>query len=289
MIARALGGPSYSFTAHGPDEFDSARERAIGAKLAGAAFAIAISHYCKSRLMLYGGPEHARKIHIVHCGITPDDFEHTRPITADNRTLVCVGRLCTQKAQVLLPAVAAALRKDFPGLRIVMIGDGESRGDIERGIAEHGVGDVIELRGWRSNAEVREAIAGCRAVLLPSFAEGLPVIIMEAFASGRPVISTYIAGIPEILDQSTGWIVPAGDQEALAEALRAALAASPAELQRMGARGRAIVVREFDIDTEARRLLGHLRNAIAAERAGAGSAVARTGLAVRAGSNVRRT
>ena len=113
---------------------------------------------------------------------------------------------------------------------------------------------MIELRGWRSNVEVRKTLMESRALLLPSFAEGLPVVIMEAFALGRPVISTYIAGIPELVDASCGWLAPAGDVEALSAAMRDALAAGPERLARMGDEARRRSVARHDVVTSARQL-----------------------------------
>ena len=84
---------------------------------------------------------------------------------------------------------------------------------------------------------------------------------MEALAVGRPVISTYIAGIPELLDSECGWIVPAGSVGDLAEAMRQALTVSTTELARLGATGRARVVAHFDLNDCARMLLGHFETA----------------------------
>ena len=91
--------------------------------------------------------------------------------------------------------------------------------------------------------------------MLPSFAEGLPVVIMEALALGRPVISTYIAGIPELVSPGTsGWLVPAGAAGVLAAAMAEALTADPAELEEMGRAGGARVAVEHDALTEGKKL-----------------------------------
>jgi len=259
MLSRLMGGPSYSFTAHGPDEFDDAARSSLDAKIANAAFAVAISHYCKMQLLRFGGAQHRDKIHIVHCGLAMDEFQPAGEIGPDNQTFVCVGRLCLQKGQALIPEAVAALKKDFPALKVLLIGDGEGRADIERAIASYGVEANFELRGWIRNLEVHEVLRNSRALVLPSFAEGLPVVIMEAFALARPAISTYIAGIPELLDAGCGWIVPASSVEGLTVALREALLATPGELARKGAVGRARVAAGFDIDSEAKKLLGHMQ------------------------------
>ncbi len=92
-------------------------------------------------------------------------------------------------------------------------------------------------------------------MVLGSFAEGLPVVIMEALALRRPVISTAIAGIPELVRTGeTGWLVSPGDVDALENALRAALHADPAELDRMGRNGMEMVRDRHDAAIEAKKL-----------------------------------
>lgn len=252
MLSRLMGGPSYSFTVHGPDELTDAPLLSFPQKIEHAEFVSAISHFCKSQLIRFSSIRFSEKIKIVHCGLALDGF-HPTP-APDNNTFVCVGRLCPQKGQAQLPAAVAALRDDFPNMKVVLIGDGESRADIESEIARYGVEDQIEILGWVENRRVREAVANGKTFLLPSFAEGLPVVIMEALALGRPVISTYIAGIPELLDHECGWIIPAGSHDALVDALRSALSASAQELAAKGEEGRLRVEREHDVDKEAEKL-----------------------------------
>ena len=252
MLARIMGGPSYSATVHGPDELVDAPLLDFPAKIEHASFIAAITHFCRSQLIRFSSIRSAEKIAIVHCGLNLDDFAPSPP--PDNRTLVCVGRLCPQKGQAQIPAAAAALRAEFPDLKVILIGDGESRAEIEAEIARLGVGDVVQITGWMENAKVREALKAARAFVLPTFAEGLPVVIMEALALGRPVISTYIAGIPELVDEGCGWIVPAGDGEALTGAMRAALTASPEKLAALGREGRKRIEDRHDVDKEAAKL-----------------------------------
>jgi glycosyltransferase involved in cell wall biosynthesis len=90
-----------------------------------------------------------------------------------------------------------------------------------------------------SNDQVRQEILASRAMVLPSFAEGLPVVIMEALALHRPAVTTRIAGTPELVEHGTcGWVVTAGSVEELTDALRAACAATAEQLAAMGRRGR---------------------------------------------------
>lgn len=113
-------------------------------------------------------------------------------------------------------------------------------------IARHGLSDLVTLHGWGSGEEVRASIRAARALVLPSEAEGLPIVIMEAMALARPVISTIVAGIPELLDARCGWIVPPRNLDALAAAIDACLAASPETLAALAAEGRIRIARHHD-------------------------------------------
>jgi colanic acid/amylovoran biosynthesis glycosyltransferase len=255
MLSHFMGGPTYSFTAHGPDEFVDVQRLSFDLKIRHAAFVVAISDYCKCQLLRFSSMDRRHKIHIVPCGLALEEFEAAPEYAADNQTFVCVGRLCPQKGQVLIAKAAAALRFEFAHLKVILVGDGESRAAIEASIAEFDVGDMVELRGWTANHEVLKIIRESRALLLPSLAEGLPIVIMEAMAMGRPVIATNIAGVPElVVPGETGWLVPAGDEHALAEAMRAALSAKPHDIARMGEAARRRVLERHDIGREVAKL-----------------------------------
>jgi colanic acid/amylovoran biosynthesis glycosyltransferase len=254
MLAKFLGGPSYSFTAHGPDEFSDFASGSLQMKIRHSEFVVAISHFCKVQLISASGMEFWDKVHIVRCGVEVEALAPSTQPFDGNEVLVCVGRLCLQKGQLLLPKAVAALRSEFPGLKLVLIGDGPIRHALEDSIRSHGVSDMFELRGWQPNAAVRETVRHARAFLLPSFAEGLPVVIMEALALGRPVISTYIAGIPELVDSDCGWLVPSGSECDLLNAMREALRADSQRLEKLGLEGRRRVKDRHDQHKNARRL-----------------------------------
>ena len=140
-------------------------------------------------------------------------------------------------------------------MKLVLVGDGPMRAEIEKYITDHQLADYVELTGSLSGEQVREQISLARTFVMPSFAEGLPVVIMEAFALGRPVITTYVAGIPELVKNDiNGWLVPAGSVNDLVEAMRSALIASPDELAEMGRRGRNSVLEQHSITIEAKKL-----------------------------------
>lgn len=254
MLARRMGGVSYSFTAHGPDEFVDPTLSSMALKVQHAAFVAAISNYCKVLLVRFSSFVYWDKIIIVHCGLNISDFVPDYSFDANNQSLVCVGRICPQKAQLLFPPALALLKDEFPNMKVHFVGDGESRPALEAAIKQYGVENMVSLHGWMVNAEVRHLLAGSRGLLLPSFAEGLPVVIMESLALGRPVISTYIAGIPELVDESCGWLVPAGTVDGIAWAIRAALNTPPEELSAKGKEGRRRIEAEHNLSTIAPKL-----------------------------------
>jgi colanic acid/amylovoran biosynthesis glycosyltransferase len=254
MLVQALGGPRFSFTTHGPEEFDKAPLLGLSEKTRRAAFVIAVSSFGRSQLFRLVEHRHWSKIHIVHCGLEPAFFEG-EPSYPTTRNLICVGRLCEQKGQLLLIEAAQRLVEAGVDFTLTLAGDGELRGEIEALIHEYGLGSRIAITGWISSDEVRQRLLDARALVLPSFAEGLPVVIMEAMALRRPVISTYVAGIPELVhDGEHGWLVPAGDVDALVSAMKQCLEAPPNNLESMGDAARQRIVQRHHVDKEAARL-----------------------------------
>ena len=195
------------------------------------------------------------KIAVVHCGLDRAFFD--RPILAPpaNARLVCVGRLDERKAQILLVAAARRLLEEGTRCEIVLVGDGEMRPIIEEAIRQAGLRRTVTLIGWGSGDRVKAEIEAARALILPSFSENMPVVLMEAMALGRPVISTYIAGIPELVEPGkTGWLVPAGDEVALTQAMREALTAPVAQLAAMGEAARRHILDQHEAFKEAKKL-----------------------------------
>jgi glycosyltransferase involved in cell wall biosynthesis len=250
-LIRRLGGPGYSFTVHGPAEFDNPAGIDLAGKIAESTFVVAITDYCSAQLRRWSNPSDWHKIQVVHCTVGDDFFNAQQPLTPDCRTFVCVGRLSAQKGQLVLIDAFAGLIAAGHDARLVFVGDGELRPMIEQRIRESGQQERITITGYVSEAEVRRHIRAGRALVLPSFAEGLPMVIMEAFAVGRPVISTYIAGIPELVrDRENGWLIPAGNTEALTVAMAEALAKSEDQLAVMAQAGREMTHTNHRTTTE---------------------------------------
>lgn len=242
-LIRCLTRLSYSMTVHGPGEFDAPRGYSLREKVQDAAFTVAISSYCAAQIRRWSRYEDWPRIHIVRCTIN-ERFEcPPTPIESTSRELLSIGRLTPQKGQLLLLDALAELVAQGCDAKLVLAGDGEMRTEVDRRIADLGLSARVRITGWVDEETVRTLLRSCRALVQPSFAEGLPVVIMEALAMARPVIATRITGIPELVkDGESGWLVTAGDVPELVIAMREVLETPVEELFSMGMAGRARVM-----------------------------------------------
>lgn len=260
MLCHELGGPEYSFTVHGPEEYDAPRALSLGEKIARSKFTVAITSYGRSQLSRWAKPSHWDKIKVVHCGIEPAHFPAPLPLPKDGARFVSIGRFVEQKGQLLALDALALLIKTHGDAHLTLIGDGEMRPQIEGRIATLGLENHITLTGWLDEAQILSELQDAHALLMPSFAEGLPMVIMEAMAAGRLVIATYIAGIPELVQQGkTGWLVPAGDPDALANAMADMAQTNPETLNEMVQASRERVLQRHDVAIEADKMASHIK------------------------------
>ncbi len=252
-LAHLMGGPRYSFTVHGPEEFDAPRALSLPDKIEGAAFTVGVSDFGRSQLCRWAGPEHWPRLHVVHCGIEVARFATPTPLPEGELRVVSIGRFAEQKGQaVLIDALARSAARP----RLMLVGDGPLRGMLEARVADLGLSDRVRFTGWLDEDGVRAEIDAAHALVMPSFAEGLPMVIMEAMAAARPVIATYVAGIPELVRPGeTGWLVPAGSATELARTIDALAATPRDDLARMAQAGRERALARHDAGVEAARLL----------------------------------
>ncbi len=257
MLVHVLGNIPYSFTVHGPEEFDKVTILGLDKKIWESSFVVAISDFGRSQLMRWCPSSQWRKLQVVRCGVDAAYIDAVPPPIEDSKVLVCVGRLCEQKGQLLLIEAVGKLVQTGIEVQLRLVGDGPMRAECEEAIDRLKLTNNVKITGWASGEQVRNEILGARIFVLPSFAEGLPVVLMEALALQRPVISTYVAGIPELVRPGeNGWLVPAGDVQALAEAMRAALEMPFERLNEMGKCGRKCVLEQHDIRKEVAKLVG---------------------------------
>ncbi|HEX9050134.1 MAG TPA: glycosyltransferase, partial [Anaeromyxobacter sp.] len=231
-VVHALAGTPYSFTAHAHDLYvDTAMLRE---KVAGARFVVTISEFNRAFLERLCGPDAARKLHVVRCGVDLSEFEPRARRAPDVPTFVCVASLRPYKGHAVLLDACRLLRDRGVRARVLLVGDGELRRRLAARVASDGLAGTVELLGARPHEEIPALLAGATAMVLPSVRardgqmEGIPVALMEAMAAGVPVIATRLSGIPELVeDGASGLLVPERDAAALAGAM-ARLAGDPA-------------------------------------------------------------
>lgn len=252
MLTSALGAIPFSYTLHGPAELYEPEKWQLREKTARARFVACISHFARAQAMYFSAPRDWHKLRIIHCGVLPERYEQPDTPRPAGTRLIFVGRLTAIKGlRILLDAFAQA-RETRPDLHLTLVGDGDDRAHLEQLAAP--LGNSVHFAGYLSQAAVAEALARADVFVLPSFAEGLPVVLMEAMASARPVIATQLAGVSELVEDGvSGFVVPAGDAATLADRI-GRLADDPALRLRMAAAGRARVRADFDVRQEAARI-----------------------------------
>jgi glycosyltransferase involved in cell wall biosynthesis len=244
---------SWSFTMHGPTEFFDVRHFRLGEKVRHARFVVCISDFARSQLMALSDSGAWPNLPVIHVGIPIERFtplNGDRPLAALPKIL-CIGRLVPEKGQaVLIEALARLLERGRPAA-LTLVGEGPQREALERLARDLGVEQDVSFRGAIGEEELHEAYEGASVFCLPSFSEGVPVVLMEAMAMKLPVISTTITGIPELIeDGRSGLLVPPGRPDQLADALQRLL--DDDSLRReLGARGREKVIAEFDAEASA--------------------------------------
>ena len=257
---------SYSLSVHGPDEFYDVREFSLAQKVAHAKFVFCISDFCRSQLMHVSSPQHWEKFEVIRLGVDPVLFAPSSEVEkkADGFIeVVCVGRLVSAKGQfVLVRAIVDLLEQGYM-LRLKFVGDGEDRQQLESYVDDRALSAVVEFKGALNHEETRRILESADLFVLASFAEGLPVALMEAMAMEIPCISTYIAGIPELIrDGIDGLLVPASSQEELVCAMKL-LIDNPQLRRKLGVAGRKRVLARHDLATNTLALAAALERNLA--------------------------
>lgn len=259
LLAAHLGGRywSWSFTMHGPTEFFDVREHRLPEKVELARFVVCISDYARSQLMTHVGPEHWAKLRVVHCGVDVASFDMAnRGGEHDVAEILTVGRVVAVKGQKLLIEALADLKGHGIPARLTIVGDGPELPALQSLAARLGMASHITFAGAVGQDEIRSYYARADVFALPSFAEGLPVVLIEAMAMGLPVVASRITGIPELIEEGVSGLLTAPGRGAdLTSALAQLLAQPAAQRDAMGRAGREKVVAEFNLERTATQLL----------------------------------
>lgn len=259
LLAAHLGGEgwSWSFTMHGSTEFFDVREHRLPQKVELAGFVICVSDHGRSQLMSLVDTSHWAKLHVVHCGVDPEAFAPAPRVDRDGPLeILTVGRTVPVKGQTLLIEGLAELERRGVPARLTIVGDGPGLTALRHLATGLGVLDRVDLPGAVGQQDIRGYYERADLFALPSFAEGVPVVLMEAMAMGLPVVASRITGIPELVEEGrSGLLVVPGRKDELVGALESVLTAPAERRLEMGRAGREKVCAEFDIEHTARRLV----------------------------------
>jgi colanic acid/amylovoran biosynthesis glycosyltransferase len=262
LATRYLDLP-WSLTLHGISETDYPAGVLLGAKLEAARFAACVSYFGKAQAMRTIAPEHWQKLMIVRCALELSVLppRAARPAGAAVR-VICVGRLSPEKGHAGLLEAFAKTRARGVDAELVLVGDGPELEPIQRRIAELQLQGHVQLRGRLAEPETLAEVAASDVLVLASFMEGLPVVLMEAMALGLPVIAPRVAGVPELVEDNVHGLLftPARWDELAASLFR--LLSDPALRESFGRAGRVKVAGEFEINRAVEPLLGRFRAAL---------------------------
>ncbi|MDF9391631.1 MULTISPECIES: glycosyltransferase family 4 protein [Methylococcus] len=255
LIASKIFPIGFSFTVHGPDEFYDAPGYRLADKIAGADFVVCISHYARSQLMKLSPVTHWNKFEVCRLGVDPARFApREAKVAGAVFELLCVGRLVPAKGQHILLEALARLFARGRRVHLTLVGQGPDRPSLETHARRLELGDAVDFTGAVNQDEITGYYSAADAFVLPSFAEGLPVVLMEAMALGVPCITTHITGVPELIrDGIEGLLVAPSDVEGLATAIER-LMDDPALGMRLTEAGRTKVLAEYDLNASIARL-----------------------------------
>jgi glycosyltransferase involved in cell wall biosynthesis len=269
MLAKTFGDVGLSLTIHGPDEFDDVPGQLLRQKVEAADRVVCISQFARSQLMRLTAPAQWAKLQLCRLGVDPTRFVPTTSARAAGPVrLLSVGRLAPAKGQLLLVQACAQLESEGLSFDLTMVGEGPDRTRLEQAVQHHRLTGRVHFTGALNQAEVRAELARADAFVLPSLAEGIPVVLMEAMASGVPCVTSPVNGIPELIDHGhSGLLATPGDAQALADQLRRLIADAPLR-RRLALAGRAKVERAFHLADNVARLADIFRSlpAVAAQR-----------------------
>ena len=265
LIVTRLFPFTLSITVHGPDEFYDVSGYRLREKIAGANFLCAIGSFARSQLMKLSPPESWDKFEVVPLGVDTARFApRPDPDRAAPFEILCVGRLVAAKGQHVLLAAAARLKAEGRSILVRFVGDGPDRFALEQDTRRRGIEDCVRFEGSVNQDRIGEFYRQAGAFVLPSFAEGIPVVLMEAMAMEIPCVTTFVNGIPELIRHGTdGLLVPPSDDVALAAAI-AGLIDDEALRKRLGESARMRVLERHHLARNTERLADVFRRRLEA-------------------------
>jgi glycosyltransferase involved in cell wall biosynthesis len=248
FLVRRIFPVTLSNVFHGPAEFQDPAGFRLAEKVQASLFCCAISQYGVSQLMYACGYREWPKLEVTYLGVDPNAFSPRpfRPSPAPFQ-IICVGRLAPVKGQHILVAAIAALVEQGRHIRLRFAGDGPDWLALRQDVENRGLADQVVFEGNVNQDKLADLYRESDALMLSSFAEGLPVVLMEAMAMEIPCVAPWVNGIPEIVTHEVdGLLVPPGDAEALACAIGRLM--DDGELRRtLGQNARLKILQKFDL------------------------------------------
>ena len=253
FLAAGLLGIPWSFTMHGISETDYPAGLLLGKKIEAADFVVCVSYFGRAQAMRLVSPHHWDKLHVVRCGL-PLSALPTPAANPSGKYIICVGRLSSEKGQAGLLEAFAQVTGTAPEARLVFVGDGPEAADLRSRSQTFEIAEKVTFAGRLGEQETLEHIAASDILVLPSFMEGLPIVLMEAMALGTAVVASRVAGIPELVqDGKSGLLFTPSNWDELAACI-SRLLGDDGLRSTLAENGKAAVATEFDIKKSADKL-----------------------------------
>jgi len=256
---------SWSMTLHGTSCFDYPSGQLLGEKIEHCTFANCISYFGLSQAFRQSNPDHWHKLFVTRCGIEPsvvntvfaDKVAQTKKQTKasdDTINLIYVGRLSPEKGVNVIIHALSQVVQDMKNIQLTIVGDGPRRAFLEEQVREHQLASHITFAGAVPEREVFDHMSRCDMLVMSSFMEGIPMVLMEAMALELPVIAPRVAGIPElVIDHENGLLFDPANANQLAEKI-ITLAKNGKQCKKLGKQGRTKVLNEFSINIAVEKL-----------------------------------
>jgi glycosyltransferase involved in cell wall biosynthesis len=221
LLAANFNEIPWSLTLHGISEFDYPAGNLLPDKLERADFAVCASYFGMAQAMRLTDPRLWPKLQVVRCALDPRQLPASRNSAQGRITrIICVGRLSPEKGHVGLLRAMQGLAARGIAVRLILVGDGPQHDLLKVEARKLGIANDIEFLGALDEPSTLLAISASDILVLPSFMEGLPIVLMEAMALRVPVVASRVAGIPElVVDGETGLLFDPANWDGLTQAL----------------------------------------------------------------------
>ena len=253
LIARTFP-VTMSFGVYGFGELHDPVSTRLTNRIKGALFVRSISRHGRGQLMLSCARSEWSKLIYVPLGIDANEFAARPPRAFSSPPrILCVGRLAPEKGQALLLEAIAALSAEGRDVHLRFVGDGPDLTWLASRAAELGIASKVEFAGWVDQARLMELYAQTDLFVIPSLAEGIPMVLMEAMAMQIPCVAPCITGIPELIEHGVdGMLFTVADVEDLKQKIGDLLESLELCVQ-IGKQARARIVRDYDMAQNTKR------------------------------------